>query len=549
MALVLMAGMSSSASSLMAQTATASARGLEASLGSPAAFVQTPSLPGSTCTLVASTRSCDLWAKAGTLTLPAGSTPASVSIWGFAESADADPTTPGPTIVAGIGETLSVTLHNTLAQDASLAFPGQSGAPDTTGVATGDSKTYNVDLDHAGTFLYEAGLTANGPRQVAMGMHGVLVVRPATASQVYGAGTGFDDEAVEVISSVDPAFNAAPESYDLTAYAPKFWLLNGRGFPETATIDTVGGHRLSLRYANAGLSAVSMGLLGISQTKVGQDARPDAFRHRVVAETIPPGGTLDTIVDVPAATPDGTQFALFEQSGRLDNGGKRTGAIVDFGGALTFVNVAAAAPAPAPADLVFASMFESGNLTQWSASSGGASRISVSPVAALSGEFGLRTRISGNTPSYVADNRPANQASSHIRFRFDPNGTATAGAATTILLGRNARGATVFRIQYRKSGRLLQVRAQVERAGGRTNTSWQSITDNKHAIEIAWRSATRASFSLWIDGKRKQTLTGVNTSSFRLEQVRMGPSAGLTATTRGSEYYDDYAMTRTSYIG
>jgi hypothetical protein len=252
---------------------------------------------------------------------------------------------------------------------------------------------------------------------------------------------------------------------------------------------------------------------------------------------------------VPAATPDGTQFALFEQSGRLDNGGKRTGAIVDFGGALTFVNVAAAAPAPAPADLVFASMFESGNLTQWSASSGGASRISVSPVAALSGEFGLRTRISGNTPSYVADNRPANQASSHIRFRFDPNGTATAGAATTILLGRNARGATVFRIQYRKSGRLLQVRAQVERAGGRTNTSWQSITDNKHAIEIAWRSATRASFSLWIDGKRKQTLTGVNTSSFRLEQVRMGPSAGLTATTRGSEYYDDYAMTRTSYIG
>jgi hypothetical protein len=252
---------------------------------------------------------------------------------------------------------------------------------------------------------------------------------------------------------------------------------------------------------------------------------------------------------VPAATPDGTQFALFEQSGRLDNGGKRTGAIVDFGGALTFVNVTAPAVPLAPADLVFASKFESGNLAQWSATSGGASRISVTPVAALSGQYGLRTRISGNTPSYVADNRPANQAASHVRFRFDPNGTATAGAATTVLLGRNAKGAAVFRVQYRKSGRLLQVRAQVQRAGGTTNTAWQSITDNKHAIEIAWRSAARASFSLWIDGKRKQTLTGVNTSSFRLEQVRMGPSAGLTATTRGSEYYDDYAMTRTSYIG
>ena len=548
MALVLMAGLSSSASSLMAPTATASAHGLEAGLGNQAAFVQTAALPGSTCTLVASTRSCDLWAKAGTLTLPAGSTPASVPIWGFADSGDADPTTPGPTIVARIGETLSVTLHNELGQDVSLAFPGQSGAPDTVGVGANDSKSYTVALDHPGTFLYEAGLTANGPRQVAMGLHGVLVVRPATAGQVYGAGTGFDDEAVEVISSVDPAFNAAPESYDLTAYAPKFWLLNGHGFPETATVDTAAGHRLSLRYANAGLSAVSMGLLGITQTKVGQDGRADTFRHRVVAETIPPGGTLDAIVEVPASTAVGTQLALFEQSGRLDNGGKRTGAIVDFGGALTFVNVTASAPPVALADVVFASTFESGNLTQWSASSG-ASRLSVSPVAALSGEFGLRTRIAGNTPSYVADNRPANQASSHVRFRFDPNGTRTAGTATTILLGRNARGAAVFRIQYRKSGSLLQVRGQVERAAGRTNTSWYSITDNKHAIEIAWQSAKRASFSLWIDGKRKQTLAGVNTSGFRLEQVRMGPSAGLTATTSGSEYYDDYKMTRTSYIG
>jgi hypothetical protein len=549
MALVLVGGMTTSASSLMARTATASARGLGSGLASQAALVQTAALPGSTCTLVGSTRSCDLWAKAGTLTLPAGSSPASVPMWGFADAADADPTTPGPMIVAGIGETLSVTLHNTLGQDVSLAFPGQSGAPDTVGAAGGDSKTYDVALDHPGTFLYEAGLTANGPRQVAMGMHGVLVVRPATANQVYGAGTEFDDEAVEVISSIDPAFNADPESYDLTAYSPKFWLLNGHGFPETSAVDTAVGNRLSLRYANAGLSAVSMGLLGITQTKVGQDARADAFRHRVVAETIPPGGTLDTIVDVPAGTPVGTQFALFEQSGRLDNGGKRTGAIVDFGGALTFVNVSAPALPIAPADLVFASRFESGNLSQWSATSGGPSRISVSPAAALSGEFGLRTRIAGNTPSYVADNRPANQASSHVRFRFDPNSTATAGAATTILLGRNARGASVFRIQYRKSGRVLQVRAQVQRAGGTTSTAWQSISDNKHAIEIAWRSASRASFSLWIDGRRKQTLTGVNTSSFRLEQVRMGPSAGLTATTRGSEYYDDYAMTRTSYIG
>ena len=43
-----------------------------------------------------------------------------------------------------------------------------------------------------------------------MGLYGALVVRPATAGQAYDdAATAFDDEAVLVLSEIDPALNNA----------------------------------------------------------------------------------------------------------------------------------------------------------------------------------------------------------------------------------------------------------------------------------------------------------------------------------------------------
>lgn len=830
-------------------------------------------LPPSTCTLAAGVRSCDLWAKTGTLTLPVGSTPASVPIWGYADGAAAAASVPGPVLVANQGETLQLTLHNDLTQPSSLAVPGLTPVPDSTGVAPGATSTYTVALSRPGTFRYEAGLTANGPRQVAMGLQGVLVVRPATSGQAYDSpASSYEDEAVVAVSSIDPAFSANPTTYDLGKYAPKYWLLNGKAFPETAAIAATAGNGVLLRYVNGGLFPISMGLLGLHQTVVGTDARQAAFPHGVVAETLPPGTTLDAIAEIPAATPAGTRFPLFEQSGRLDNAGRTSGGfanggIVDFGGALTYLAVTTAAgpvtssvavvpdpsngttslafsanltdgltggdnitaaeyfidsagangtgtamtlsgvPAPerqaqaalvpsslaggvhtlyvhgqdttgawgtfgsktfridnagpastvaldpnpendsgpvavaatgddtatgggnvvaaqlflnvpcgsgvpttltlagaadvsstftgsiaagrpegsyvvrvrtqdavgnwgpcaettlvvdktgpatsgavatpnpamstqtvtlqaistdpgvatpasvvaaaewfdgadpgagngtamvavdgafdetseavratvnpsvlaagahtlsvrakdaagnwgavstesltvTPSDTVFADGFESGDLTAWSGSSGGPTRIAVSAAAALNGSsFGLRTVLTGNTPSYLIDNRPTNEASTHTRFRFDPNTTTTAGLVTTILQGRTGTGVTTYWVQYRTSAGAFQVRGLVQRSGGTTATNWYSVTDAPHAIEIAWASSASSSFSLYIDGTLRQTLTGLNTSTWKVETTWLGPSAGLATGVSGTEFYDDYVMTRTSLIG
>jgi len=203
-----------------------------------------------------------------------------------------------------------------------------------------------------------------------------------------------------------------------------------------------------------------------------------------------------------------------------------------------------------PGDTVFADGFESGNFATWSGSSGSASRIGVTAGAALNGSsFGLRTVLTGNTPSYLIDNRPTNEASAHVRFRFDPNTTTTAGLITTILQGRTGAGVTAYWVQYRTSAGAYQVRGLVQRSGGTTATNWFTVTDAPHAIEIAWASAASTSFSLYTDGTLRQTLTGLNTSSWKVETTWLGPSAGLATGVSGTEFYDDYVMTRTSLIG
>ena len=186
-------------------------------------------LPEATCTLAGTVRTCHLWALTGSLSLPDGAT---VPIWGFADSAAGPALVPGPVIRANQGERLNVVLHNQVAgQTISLAFPGQTGLiPDMTGVATGATKTYAFDAAVPGTFIYEAGLTALGPRQVAMGLVGPLVVAGGTPT--------WNQEVVLVLGEIDPAFNANPNNYLLRNYQAKYWLINGHAFPDTGWIPT-----------------------------------------------------------------------------------------------------------------------------------------------------------------------------------------------------------------------------------------------------------------------------------------------------------------------
>jgi hypothetical protein len=204
---------------------------------------------------------------------------------------------------------------------------------------------------------------------------------------------------------------------------------------------------------------------------------------------------------------------------------------------------------PAPADLLFADGFESGGLSAWSASSGG-TRISVGGAAALQGAYGMQAQIGGITPIYVQDNTPASERSYRARFAFHPNGARTGISEHDIFAGRNASGASIFRVQYRRTtAGAFQIRAGVLRSGGTSWTNWSSVTNAAHTVEIGWQSATSAAFALFLDGVVRGTLTGLNTSAYTLDSVRLGPSAGLGASMAGVEYYDTFVSTRGGAIG
>jgi hypothetical protein len=312
-------------------------------------------LAPSGCTFGTGTAVCDLHAAAGTTSVLGQIIP----IWGFSSTAGS-PTTPGPVLVVHQGDAVRVRLFNDLAGErVSLAFPGLEGITfgagrqddDTTGVVTGASRVYSFAATRPGTYLYEAGHTADGARQVAMGLAGALVVLPPVGAgpTAYGdqAGypsTAYDDEAVLVLSELDPRLNADPAGFDMRTFDPRFRLINGKPFPETDAISTDQGHRVLLRYLNAGAQMHAMSTLGVDQVEVAQDGHPMRYASTVVAEDVVPGQTLDTIVTAPTGAE--AKVAVYEAATRLSNDGQHAADPLQlaFGGMLTFIDTNAPPP-------------------------------------------------------------------------------------------------------------------------------------------------------------------------------------------------------------
>ncbi len=309
----------------------------------------TPSTPG--CAVIPAAAPdpeivrCDLWAKTGTNQVLGQPIP----IWGYSTTEAGAATAPGPVIVARQGDRVEVTLHNALGQPTSLAFPGQRAADFTAGlptaaedegVAPGGTASYSFTASRAGTFLYEAGHTAGGPRQLAMGLSGALVVLGDGTAY----GHAYDDEAVLVLSEIDPALNANPAAFDMREYHPAYRLINGKPFPSSDPVPTDQGHTVLLHYVNVGSELHSMSTLGAGQTVLSHAGHALTFPEPSVVVPVDPGVTVDALVTVPSG-PE-SKVAVFESAARLDNAGQSTAdpLSVAFGGMMTFLDTNAPPP-------------------------------------------------------------------------------------------------------------------------------------------------------------------------------------------------------------
>jgi FtsP/CotA-like multicopper oxidase with cupredoxin domain len=187
--------------------------------------------------------------KSGYIQLPDGNT---MYMWGYSEGGDAFQH-PGPVLCVNQGDTVTVVLNNTLSEAVSIMFPGQesvlaNGAPaqpdlannslTSVAAANGGTVTYSFVASNPGSFIYESG--TNPAKQVRMGLFGALVVRPtAGAEYAYNRPDSRftpTEEFMVLLSDIDPYQHQAVESganFNLNTYHPRYWLINGRGFPDS----------------------------------------------------------------------------------------------------------------------------------------------------------------------------------------------------------------------------------------------------------------------------------------------------------------------------
>ena len=275
-----------------------------------------------------------------------------VFMWGFSVSGQPFQH-PSPVLCVNQGDTVTVILQNTLNEDVSLVFPGQENVlangvlaePQFDGngaltslapvaPANGGTVTYSFVVSRSGTFAYQSGTDPD--RQVRMGLFGALIVRPTRtysdpiASYIYENGgvvikTG--KEFIVMLSEIDPYLNQAVERgepFDMSMYKPRYWLINGRGFPDSiapnfaawlpsqpygslARInpydETANPYPALVRYLNFGTMEFPFHPHGNNGRVVGRDGYPlinengDDLSFDKFAVNVGPGQTWDVTFD------------------------------------------------------------------------------------------------------------------------------------------------------------------------------------------------------------------------------------------------------------
>jgi FtsP/CotA-like multicopper oxidase with cupredoxin domain len=252
---------------------------------------------------------------------------------------------PNSTIKVPQGSTLTITLSQSGVSDPiDLSFPS---------IPAGDvshvGNVYTVNANKVGTSVFQPGTNPDAPRQVAMGLVGVLIVTPTECASpalscAYDGSVSYDDEALVATTDLDYEFAIDPSAFDMGYFGQSpnpegtprrvYHVINGKAFPDTDVIDVRAGDSVLLRTVNAGVTDKSLGSLGMRQTLLARNASQYTDPQTFIAPLVGPGETADIVVSVPADAVAGQRYSLMDQ-GRQMNHGNAYG----FGGALTFFAV------------------------------------------------------------------------------------------------------------------------------------------------------------------------------------------------------------------
>jgi len=330
---------------LLTQTATTALLLLSVSAQAEVVGIGDPSASSTPVTV-----SFNLSARAGHVSLADGG---SIYSWGYSETSNTLMQLPGPTIRVKQGDTVNITLTNSLpvaAGNTSIVFPGQvvSATGGVTGALTneatpGGTVTYSFTVNKPGTYQYHSGTQTD--LQVEMGLYGALIVYPSDAEVAAAAcpsgqpayanaSTCYDVEYLYVLSEVDinihqaaeqQAGGAGPIVLPTGTYVSEYWLMNGRVGPDSMADNSIPGQGILPTQPYGSLSRMVPGQRLLMRV-VGAGREMHPFHHhgnhaRVIAIDgellVNAAGRLSgplvfTIPSVPGQTADG----IFEWTGK-----------------------------------------------------------------------------------------------------------------------------------------------------------------------------------------------------------------------------------------
>lgn len=252
---------------------------------------------------------------------------------------------PNSTIKVPVGTIMNVTLTQSAGGDlVELSFPSLAAGD----VVDNGGGSYTVTASAVGTSVFQPGKNPDAPKQIALGLVGVLVVTPAGCAdaQLKCAydGTVYDEEAILATTVLDLEYATAPGSFDMGYFGQSidpdfttrrvYHVLNGKAFPDTDVIEAKAGDDVLLRIVNASVEDSTLGTLGLRQTLLGRNASAYTDPQTVISPLVGPGETADVAVTIPATATAGQFYSIMDQGQQMNNG-TATG----FGGALTFLNV------------------------------------------------------------------------------------------------------------------------------------------------------------------------------------------------------------------
>ena len=205
--------------------------------------------------------------------------------------------------------------------------------------------------------------------------------------------------------------------------------------------------------------------------------------------------------------------------------------------------------------MVFANNFNNG-LAGWA---GQAGNVQAGAAAAMGGAGGqgLVANLAGPMvksasmdaqPAYVYDQTPNAFGYYLANFYFNPNSAASGDTPVDIFLGLDEDNEPIFGIQYlHKTASLdmYQLRAWFRADDVNVYSEWVMIANAAQNIQLNWLSNQLSSLYMYVDGYPVTKLI-LDTSSYKLEEVRLGPSRGMEdssgslSSASGTMYFDEF---------